>query len=152
MFKGWLKNWFGSHNAEQKCKTPTHAFGRRKCEQTPIEKAEQKAESCRVKLGDIVSTSLGLKGLMPLQASRSTELFGSVVLEWSSEESTTNRALHFSVGIGNWRGSSSFLDMVLIYHSTIRCSELHEPRFLSVLLQYTQYLGQCLARRRYSGA
>lgn len=48
-------------------------FGKRKCEQTPTEKAEQKAESCRVKLGDIVSTSLGLKGLMPLQASRSTQ-------------------------------------------------------------------------------
>lgn len=131
----------------QECKIPTHAFTRKKCE-----KAEQKAESYRVKLEDFVSTCLGINGLMPLQASRSTELFGSVVLERSSEKSTTKRALHFSVGGGKWGGSSSFLDMVFIYHSTIRCSELHEQRFLSVLLQYTQCLAQCLAHRRYSGA
>lgn len=47
-FKGdlFFKKWFGSNNAEQGYKSPTHAFkacGRRKSEQTPIEKTKQKA-------------------------------------------------------------------------------------------------------------
>lgn len=70
IFKGQLKNWFGSSNAEQEeYKSPTLAFkasGRRKCEQIPAEKAKQKAGSRRGKLGDTISTRLGLKGLTPL--------------------------------------------------------------------------------------
>lgn len=150
MFKGWLKNWFGSHNAEQEFKIPTYAFGKRKCEQTLTEKAEQKAESCRVKLGDIVSTSLGLKGLMPLQASRSTELFGSVVLEWSSEKSITKSITFFC---GGWKLGRKFLffryGSYLSFNSQMQWTPWVK---VLVLLQYTRYLGQCLTHRRYSGA
>lgn len=150
MFQGWLKNWFGSHNAEQNVKYLLMPLGR-ECEQTPTEGREQRQSLAGSSWETLFSTSLGLKGwkcLCKLQKHRTVWFCGFGMILWKSN---TKKHYFFLWEVETIRRDSSFLNMVLIYMFNCQMQWIPWVKVL-VLLQYTRYLGQYLTHRRYSGA